>query len=301
MNTTLPVSPHRRQFHFKRLLPYLFISPFFIMYAIFGFYPLMSGIKLALENNKGVFVGIENFRKVFSDAKYWLAIKNAFMYTCGSVFIILPVALIAALLLNSPRIGRMRGWTTTVYFFPNVTSVIVIGIVFKFLLKANDGPINAILQRIGLIDKPLRFLSDPNLAITSLVIVGSWRYFGVNSLYFLSGLQGIPHELREAARIDGANPVQEFFRIQLPLLKPIMTYIVFTAIVGSFSISGEVYTLVGVGGTGARNSMLFPVVYLYNTMFRDNMMNRASAMGYVLAVILLIITTIQRRLFKSDY
>ena len=300
MNTTLPVTPVRRRFHFKRVLPYLFISPFFIMYTIFGFFPLLSGIKLALEN-KDVFVGVENFRKVINDSRYWLAIKNAIMYTCGSVFIILPIALIAALLLYSPRMGKMRGWVSTVYFLPSVTSVIVIGIVFKFLLKANDGPINMLLKMLRLTDENLRFLSDPNLAITSLVIVGSWRYFGINSLYFLSGLQGIPHELREAARIDGANPIQEFFRIQLPLLKPIMTYVVFTAIVGSFGLFGEVYTLVGVGGTGARNSMLFPMVYLYNTLFRDNMMNRASAMGYVLAVILLIITTIQRRLLRSNY
>lgn len=281
-----------------KAMPYLFIAPFYVIFAIFGLYPLLSGVELALES-RGAFAGMENFVKVFNDSRYWLAIKNAIVYTCGSVFIILPVALLVAVLLNSARIGKFRSTASTVFFFPNVTSVLVIGIVFKFLLKTNDGPINQLLLNLHLIDKPMRFLTDPKLAIPALVFIGTWRYFGVNSLYFLSGLQGIPMELCEAARIDGCNPVQEFVRIKLPLLKPIMTYIVFTAITGSFALSGEIYTLVGIGGTGARDSMLFPVVYLYNTMFRDNKMNQAAAMGYVLALILLVITSIQRWLFRD--
>ena len=250
---------------------------------------------------RGEFVGLENFIRVLTDPRYWKALQNGAIYTCGSVFIILPIALMAALMLNSTFLkqSRARGFASTVFFLPNVTSVIVIGIVFKFILRTNNGPINELLNMLGFIKENIKFLSDPRWAIPSLVFIGSWRYFGINALLFLSGLQGIPSELNEAARIDGAGKIKEFFYITLPLLKPIMTYLVFVAIVGSFSMFGEVMTLVGVEGTGSRDSMLFPLLYLYNMMFRNNQMNSASAMGYILAVILLIITTIQRTLMRE--
>ena len=160
--------------------------------------------------------------------------------------------------------------------------------------------INTALQAIGLTDRPIKFLSDPMWAIPSILLIGCWRYFGINSLYFLSGLQAIPSELGEAARIDGAGRWKEFWYITLPLLKPIMTYIVFVAITGSFAMFGEVLTLVQNGSAvGSRDSMLFPIIYLYNTMFKNNQINRAAAMGYVLAVILVVITTVQRYLFRE--
>ncbi|MGI5959353.1 MAG: carbohydrate ABC transporter permease [Massiliimalia sp.] len=288
----------RKKFKFRKVKPYLFISPFFILYTIFGLYPLLSGMVMSLES-KGAFVGFSNYQEVLTDSRFWKAISNAALYTCGSVFIILPVALGAAVMLNSALMGKKRGTMSTVFFIPNVTSVLVVGIVFKYILKTNGGILNELLQAVGLIDKNIRFLNDPKWAVVSLVIIGTWRYFGVNSLYFLSGLQGISSDLGEAARIDGANAWQEFWRIKFPLLKPIMVYVVFTAITGSFAMFGEVYTLVGAGSTGARDSMLYPVIYLYNTMFRDNKMNEAATMGYVLAVILLIITSIQRYIMRD--
>lgn len=288
----------RKKFRWRSIQPYLFISPFFILYAIFGIYPLISGVNTAMHLS-GAFVGMQNFVEVIQDELFWKAIQNAFLYMLGSIFIILPVAMLAALLLSSRFLRHGRGLITTVYFFPNVTSVIVIGIVFRLLLKTQNGTINTLLQTLGLIRKPLKWLSDPDLAIPSLVMLGIWRFFGINSLYFLSGLQGIPTDLLEAARIDGCTAWKEFWRIKFPLLKPIMTYVVFTAIIGSFSITGEVYSLVGIGGTGTKYSFLFPVVYLYNSMFRDGKMNQATAMGYVLALILLVLTIIQRSLFAD--
>lgn len=287
-----------KKFKFRKVLPYLFICPFFILYAIFGLYPLVSGLVMSFQDNE-LLVGIANYQTVLTDSRFWKAILNAAIYTLGSVFIILPVALGAAVMLNSKLMGKLKGPMSTTFFIPNVTSVLVVGIVFKYILKTNGGILNELLQAVGLIDKNIRFLNDPSWAIPSLVIVGTWRYFGVNSLYFLGGLQSISSDLGEAARIDGANAWQEFWRIKFPLLKPIMVYIVFTAITGSFAMFGEVYTLVGSNSTGARDSMLFPVIYLYNTMFRDNKMNEAATMGYILAVILLIITSIQRYIMRD--
>lgn len=282
----------------RKILPYLFISPFFILYGIFGFYPLVSGMVMSLQK-KNAFVGFSNYQKVLTNERFWKSIWNATLYTCGSVFVILPVALCAALMLNSVFMGKKKSFMSTVFFIPNVTSVIVAGIVFQYILKANGGILNELLLSLGIIQKNIRFLNDPNWAVFSIVLMGTWRYFGINSLYFLSGLQSISPDLGEAARIDGANAWQEFWRIKFPLLRPIMIYVVFTAITGSFSIFGEVYTLAGANSTGARDSMLYPVIYLYNTMFRDNKMNEAATMGYILAVILLIITSIQRFIMRD--
>ncbi|MFP3090778.1 sugar ABC transporter permease [Treponema sp. TIM-1] len=286
----------QRPFQWKKIQPYLFISPFFIMFAVFGLYPLISGIIISLQD-KGVFAGPANYIKLAGDKLFAKSIANAFLYTLGSVFIILPVALGAALLLNSKRMGAKSGAVSTIFFFPNITSVIVVGIVFKFIFRERGGVLNAILGFFSL--GPFNFLSNPRYGIGVMVAIGIWRYFGVNSLYFLSGLQGIPVELGEAARIDGANPWQEFWRIIFPLLQPISKFIVFTAITGSFAMFGDVITLVGyVGGT--RYSYLYPVMHLYNTMFRENQVNYAAAVGYIIALILLILTTLQRKVIIRD-
>jgi ABC-type sugar transport system permease subunit len=266
------------------------------MFAIFGLYPLVSGIVISLQD-KGVFAGPVNYIKLTGDKLFTKSIANAFLYTLGSVFIILPVALGAALLLNSKLMRAKSGAVSTIFFFPNVTSVIVIGIVFKFILKERGGVLNAILGALSL--GPFNFLSNPRYGIGVMVFIGIWRYFGVNSLYFLSGLQGIPPELGEAARIDGANPWQEFWRVKFPLLQPISKFIVFTAITGSFALFGDVITLVGYEG-GARYSYLYPVMHLYNTMFRQSQVNYAAAIGYIIAVILLILTTLQRKVIMRD-
>lgn len=284
----------------RKFLPYLFISPFFILYLIFGLYPAVSGVFLSLQDKAGQFT-LANYQTVFADARFHKAIYNAFFYMLGSMFIILPLALGAALILNSKYMESKRGFVTTVFFMPNVTSVVVVGIVFKMILRTNNGLLNTLLDTLsGGNIGPIKFLTDPKWALPSMVLLGIWKFFGVNSLYFLSGVQGIPMELNEAARIDGASKWQGFRYITLPLLKPITKFITFTCIVGSFSIFGEVLTLVGNSNSvGARDSMLYPMVYLYNMMFKNVKMNQAAAMGYVIAVILLLLTGVQRWLFRD--
>lgn len=284
----------------RKFLPYLFISPFFILYLIFGLYPAVSGVFLSLQDKAGQFT-LANYQTVLTDTRFHKAISNAFFYMLGSMFIILPFALGAALILNSKYMESKRGFVTTVFFMPNVTSVVVVGIVFKMILRTNNGLLNTLLDTLsGGNIGPIKFLTDPKWALPSMVLLGIWKFFGVNSLYFLSGVQGIPMELNEAARIDGASRWQGFRYITLPLLKPITKFITFTCIVGSFSIFGEVLTLVGNSNSvGARDSMLYPMVYLYNMMFKNVKMNQAAAMGYVIAVILLLLTGVQRWLFRD--
>jgi ABC-type sugar transport system permease subunit len=293
------VDHHGKQknlFKWKSVYPYLFVSPFFIAFAVFGLFPLVSGIIISLQD-KGVFVGFSHYKKLMDDTLFIKSIANAFLYTLGSIFVILPIALGAALILNSKLMGIKSGIVSTIFFIPNVTSVIVVGIVFKYILRERSGVFNTLLAFLSL--GPYNFLSNPNYGILVMVLIGIWRYFGVNSLYFLSGLQAIPIELSEAARIDGASPWHEFWRITFPLLRSITKFIVFITITGSFSLFGDVIVMVGYGG-GARHSYLYPVIHLYNTMFRQNMINYAASVGYIIALILLILTTLQRRVFMRD-
>lgn len=280
----------------RKYYPYLFISPFFILYLIFGIYPMLSGIGISLTNDRGS-VGLQNYQAVFADEKFWKAITNVLAYMVGSMFIILPIALLAAILLNSKTMEKRKGAVSTIFFIPYVTPIIVVGIVFKLIFRTNKGIINTALMSLNLIDRPIKFLTDPAWGIPVIIIICCWRYFGLNSLYFLSGLQGIPEELGEAAKIDGANKWNTFRYITLPLLKPIATFVVFTSITGSFSIFGEVMTLTN--STGAKDCMLYPMIYLYNTMFKNNQTAKAAAMGFVIAAIVMLITSVQRWLFRE--
>ncbi len=285
----------------RHLAPYLFISPFVLSFLVFYVYPIISGIELSLTDQLGFgesnFVGAANYLRVLTDSRFWKSISNvALLFFFGSLASIVTLAIAMAHVINAPEIGRLRRPFTTILFAPNVTSVIVIGIIFSFLLKTDGGAINEFLGLFGI--EPVQWLRDPRWAIPSLIILVVWRYLGVNTLYVLAGLQAIPTSLYEAADIEGARGFQKFFRITLPLLGPIMEFIIFQAAIGTFAVFGEPFVLVG--GAGTQNSMLFPTFYLYDTSINRMRFGYAAAMAFVLATIILVITIIQRRLFRSS-
>ena len=263
-----------------------------------GLYPLFYGFWLGMNKQTSVgqfrFIGFDNYINVVLDERFWKSITNTIYYTCGSLFIILPLAFLMAMLLNNKAIAKVKGAVSTVIFTPNVTSAIVVSIVFTFLMKS-DGVINGLLKNLGL--DPIKFLLDPKWAIPSVILLGTWKYVGVNSLFFLAGLQNIPAEIKEAAKIDCRTRFQELIHITLPMLKPIMTFIVFQAIVGSFNIFGEPF-LLAKSGAGPNDSFLFPTVYLYLSGFRLSNVSYASAIGYVLTIIIFIVTLLQMNLFQ---
>jgi ABC-type sugar transport system permease subunit len=274
--------------------PYFYICPFFIFFAVFGLYPFLSGIWISLHERSGPF-GFANYIYIIKDRHFWNAIRNAVFFAMGGVFIILPIALLGALMLNSRIMGVKRGFASTVFFVPMVTSSIVVGNVLKIILKTKSGVVNILLSFVHI--PAIGFLTDPKWALLAMIIITTWRSFGVNSLYFLSGIQAIPEELGEAARIDGASRWTGFWRIKFPLLRPILTFIVFQAIIGAFAAFGDVMTL---GGSNTRDAFLYPVIHLYNTMFKNSQINRAASMGYIIAAILFVITAMQRKLFSGD-
>jgi ABC-type sugar transport system permease subunit len=222
---------------------------------------------------------------------------NGLKATGGSVFIILPIALLVALLINQPFIEKKKGLFATFFFTPNITSAVAVAIIFGLIFNKPFGILNNALAVVGI--DPIGWLENPKWTIPALIILLTWRYLGINILYFLAGLQNIPQEITEAAKIDGANPVQRLWYVTLPLLRPIMTFIVFQAIIGSFTMFAEPFVLAGPGQSGPEQSLLFPTMYIYQQAFRLQNFGYSSAIGYVFTLILLIVGMIQIKMFQE--
>ena len=287
-----------KKFH-KKLIPYLFISPFFIGYAIFFAYPVFQSLKLSFYRQSATteakFVGFKNFKRLLSgaDESFVQSIINTIYYCTGSVFIIVPLALIIAVFLTRPKL-KFREFFRLFFFTPSITSGVVVGIVFVLIFEKNYGVINNVL--IPNIDPPIGWLKDPMFVMPSMILLGIWKFTGVNILYFMVGLQNIPPVYRQAALIDGANSFQIFYYITLPLLKPILAFVITFAIIGSFNLFAEPLILMQSGNNslgGPRDSGWFMTTYLYYMGFQNSRFGYASAIGFSLAVLIISITIIQ--------
>lgn len=289
----------------RKLTPYLFISPFFIGYAIFFIIPVVWSLNLSLYRQTGLnanakFVGLENYSRLLEDDKFIKAVVNTTQYALGSIFIILPLALGLALLLSIPNL-RLREFFRLFFFTPNITSGIVVGIIFGLVFEEQYGLLNNfVIQPLG--GQPVRWLRDQNWVMPSIILLGIWRYTGINALYFMVGLQNISPELKEAARVDGANRWAVFRYITLPMLRPVLAFVLTFAIIGSYNLFAEPSILVGPEG-GPNNAGLTITMYLYTTGFRSIKLGYAAAIGYALAIIIVVLTIFQlvlTRVFRED-
>lgn len=282
----------------------MFLAPYLVGLMLFWVYPVLYALYLSFFRVRGLwqqptFVGIYNYRLLFSDSRFLAALRNTALYAAASVFIIVGVALVMALLINQPKI-RYKHLFRTTYFLPMLTSGVVIAIMFALIFDPEYGALNNYIMRpLGL--GSIRWLRDPRFVLSSIVIVGLWKFTGINTLYLLVGLQNIPSDIREAAIIDGAGPVQRFRYVTLPMLKPILTFVIVLAIVGSFQLFAEPYLLAS--GGGPADSGLFMTVYLYLTAFRDVEFGYASAIGYSMVFVIFVLSLIQMTImgtFKEE-
>ncbi|MCX6047009.1 MAG: sugar ABC transporter permease [Chloroflexi bacterium] len=289
----------------RRLAPYLFISPFFVGYAIFFAYPMVWALYLSFFKKSGVgsiprFIGVKNYLNLLSDELFLKALGNTTYYAAGSIFLIVPAALGLALILVAPRL-RWRELFRLLFFSPNITAGVVVAIIFRLVFEEDYGLINNYLLAPLGIDH-VRWLREPLAIMPAIILMGLWHYTGVNALYFMAGLQNIPSEVKEAATIDGATRWQVFRYITLPLLRPVLIFVLTFAIIGSYNLFGEPSVLVGPEG-GPRNAGLFMTMYLYLTGFRFLELGYASALGYALALIIFVLALLQMRIlgvFRED-
>ncbi|MBA7652940.1 Lactose transport system permease protein LacF [subsurface metagenome] len=287
----------------KKRWAYTFISPFYILFAIFSVYPIIFSIYLSFTKWKGmgpmVFVGLENYRRLLGDYVFWQSIRNGVIIFFLYVPIMTLLALVLAVILNA-RFVRFFRFFRTMLVIPYVTTMIAVGYVFKIMMSTNYGLFNIVLTSIGLPAVP--WLDNVWWARVSLSILIIWAWLGYNMVIMLAGLQTIPKDLVEAATIDGANPVQAFFRITVPLMRPIILFSVILSTIGSFSLFNEIYALTTVGDVpgGPMYATITPLVYVFQQAFRSYKFSYAAAVSYVYFAIIFVLTLLQLKYFGRE-
>lgn len=274
-----------REIYKKRAL-YLFISPFYILFLFFGLFPILFSLYLSFQNWGGLgemeFVGLEQFKFLISDAVFWQSVGNTFIIWFLSTIPMLFFALIIAFLLNAPFV-KYRGFYRTAYFLTNVTSIVAVAIIFKSIFGNSYGLLNYLLTTIGM--DSIEWLNSEflvKIVIASMIV---WRWTGYNAIIYLAGLQSIPNTLYEAAKIDGANLMQQFFYITIPLLRPIILFTIMMTTIGSMQLFTEPQVLLGDSG-GVGGSGLTITLYMYKQAFIENQFGYASVVSWALFVII---------------
>ena len=287
-----------RRLNYKTLWGYLFISPFFISYAIFGLYPLLLSMYLSLADWKGVgpikLVGINNYIRLLGDQVFWQSMINGIILFFLYVPIMLFGALVLAVILNSKRVKGFQFFRMLI-FLPFITNMAAAGFAFRILLNKNNGLANVLLGYLNI--PPLPWLEDVWLARISLALLVIWAWLGYNMVIMLAGLQTIPQDLTEAAMVDGASRPQAFFRITLPLMRPVILFCAVTSTIGSFGLFAEVSALTN---SGPANATITPLIRIYNVAFKSLQMGYASAMAYTFFAIVFVLTLLQMRFFGRE-
>ncbi len=284
----------------KLITPYLFLAPFFLVYSVFLLYPVIEAFRLSFLKKTGIstgrYIGIENYRDLFSDERYLKALLNTTIYALGSVFILSPLALLLALAVRSFIVpsANMQSFYRVAFFLPNITSFVVIALMFTLIFDQTYGLLNYFLSSIGM--PTYNWLRSESLALPSIIIVAIWTYLGLNSLYFLAGLQTIPEELSEAAVLDGASRWEVFRDVTLPLLRPTILFVVVQAIIFSYQIFEIPFLLTGGGPSDASLTL---AIYLYEVGFQEFDQGYAAAVGYSLAIISILLAGLQLLLFRA--
>ena len=277
--------------------PYLFVSPFLILFAVFGLYPLLQSVRLSLFITNGpkdqVYVGLKNFIFLLSDADFHTAVRNTLVYAFFSVFLQLPLSLGLALLVSQKWL-KGREFFRLAFFMPNLVGQAFVAVLFGVLFVPQYGLINKAAHTFAGTPLDLKWLNNPALVMPALVLVSLWMYVGFNMIYFVAALQGVDQELYEAARVDGANAWHQFRAVTLPGIRPVAVFVLITATIGSFQLFELPYVMLG-NGAGPNKAGLTIVMYLYQTGFLSGDLGLASAIGWTLALGILAISLVQMR------
>ncbi|MEE1735565.1 sugar ABC transporter permease [Streptomyces sp. BE147] len=285
--------PGRRRLLTRTSVPYLLIMPAVLGFAIFKAYPIVASLWISLTTGNGAgrhFTGLDNYQRLLHDPLFWTALKNTALILVVQVPLMLGLALLVALGLNSTKVWLRPLWRLGV-FIPSLTGLVAAGVMFSVILNRDAGLLNWVLSLFG-IDR-VNWLGSPAWARVGVVLVITWHYTGYNAVIYLAGLQGIPQELYEAAKVDGAGPIRRFVSITVPQLRPILLLTVVLSTIGTLQLFDEPYVLTG---GGPDNSTLTVTMYLYNNGFKYFDFGYASALAYALALIVAVLGLLQVRL-----
>jgi multiple sugar transport system permease protein len=279
---------------------YLFNAPGLIVIGVFILYAVAVSLWLSfhdwdiLEPAKP-FVGFENYREVLRDRAFWAAIGHTVYFTAGSILPAMAIGLGLALLLNTQM--RALGLFRILFYLPAITPLVVAAIIWKWLYNADFGLINYYLLWTGLIDHPVQWLSDRDLAMPAVIVMGIWISVGFNMVVYLAGLQAIPNELYEAAEVDGANAWQRFRRITFPLVAPTTFFLLVVQTIWGMQTFDQVFVMTSGGPPGPGGATTTVVYYLWQQGFRFFRMGYASALAYTMFLLLFVVSFIQFRYY----
>ncbi|WHY86690.1 sugar ABC transporter permease [Neobacillus novalis] len=278
----------------KTMKAILYLIPALLIIGTFSFYPIIKSFFMSFYTDYDYFKdlvfarGLDNYTFIFQDPEFWKSIQNTMIFVIGVVPLSIIISLVIATFLNQKI--KFRGLFRTIYFIPFVTSVVAVSIVWRWIFHSQYGVLNYALGFLGI--SPIKWLSDPDWAMPSLIILAIWKGLGYNIIIFLSGLQNIDKQYYLAARIDGAGAWERFKNITVPLLSSTTFFISIVSIINSFKVFDEVFALFG-GQPGPAGSAETIVYYIYNKFYGEWNFGVASAAAYVLLFIIFIFTLIQ--------
>lgn len=290
---------------------WVMLAPFMVLFLVFVVYPLIQSAFLAANQTFGpgtrTFVGTKNFELLITDPVFWKAIRNTFIYALGSLFVQLPIAFLLALALNSPKL-RGRGIYRLIFFSPQLMGLVFVSILGALAFEKRAGLINQALDAAGINDL-LVWITGNNAwlepdwlqqhVMATLILISLWLYVGFNMIYFLAALQSVDKSLLEAAEIDGAGPWGKLRHVIFPSVKPVATFVILLSMIGSLQLFELPYILLESSG-GPDNKGLTIVMYLYQNGFDLGDLGFASAIGWVLALILIGLALVQVKLTRAQ-
>lgn len=281
----------------RKLLIGLFLAPTIIGLGLFTFLPILASVVLAFFSWDIItpprFVGLENFADIAADPTIRVSFLNTIGFVVVAVTLQLAVALVLAVLVNTRMPGLLKSFFRSVLFFPLVLSAASVSIIMGYLFNENFGLVNHVLNLLGMADVP--WLTSTRGAMVVVILVYVWQNFGFSFLLFLGGLSSIPKEVYEAAQVDGATGWKQFWRITFPLVSPTTLVASVMAIISALQIFDQPYVLTR-GGPG--DSTRTAVMVIYESAFKQLEFGRASAIGIVLTVVIMLVTAVQFRLSR---
>ena len=276
---------------------WLFMAPAMLLLLLFVFIPMVNAIWISLHSwdllNEMEWVGVKNYVTLFQDEDWFAALKRTFLYTACYVPALYVMSLLLALLVK--HIGKGVGIFRTGYFMPIILSAVVTGIIWKMMYNDRSGIINKVLEALFQVRIP--WLSSMEWAMIAVLIVNVWQQMGYYMVVFLAGLQDIPSTYYEAAKIDGANSWQIFWKITLPNLKNTSLFVIVMTLIGSFQAYDQIAMLTDGGPAG---STTLSVQYIYETAFGNYNMGYAAALALNLFVIILAFSLLQFKLIREE-
>lgn len=266
----------------QNIKAYLFMAPALLILTVFVITPIVGSFPLMFYDYSVVgrtrFIGVNNFVRAFGDREFWIAIKNSFIFV-----LIVPVLQILAVLMAILVNRKIFGISIfrTLFYIPVITSMVAVSIMWGFLFNSS-GVINTVLINMGIISQPMGFVNDSKTAMLCIMFITIWQGIGYYMMLYLAGLQSVPKELEEAALVDGANGVQTFIKVRLPLLKPYIWFCSLNSVISAIGVFDVVYVL---SKGGPDNATMVINYYSYTKAFTDFEFGYASAIGAVQALI----------------